>query len=137
MRQLNIYSAREVCPEALPSSQPAHAGSALLPPPPSLLVQRKFSPAMACSPQFPQPWRSRLSRGLLRTEGRGKGPGPGVMPWSLHSCQTSSPGLSEERQLSKWLSFGGRGAWRLAKMELLSWGGDPGLQRATYLSACY
>lgn len=86
MRQLSIYSAREVCPEAWPP-QPAPAGSTRQPPPCSLPGSWRVQPWMACSPPPPSPRGAACPR---EARGRGKGPGRGVMPWSLHSCWTSA-----------------------------------------------
>lgn len=94
------------------------------------LVHGEFSPAMACSPPPPALVEMPVQR-IAEARGEEEGSGCGVMPWSLHSYQTSSLGLSEERQLSKCLPFLGRGTWKLAKMELLGWGDDPELQRAS------
>lgn len=111
MWQRSIYSAREVCPEAWPP-QPAPADCSAAPTHfPSWFMESSALKWLAAP--HPQPWLSRLSRGLQRPEGQGKGLGRGVMPWSLHSCWTSSLGLPEERWLSRRLSFeeGVHGDW--------------------------
>lgn len=49
-----------------------------------------------------------------------KGPGPGVMPWSLLLDQQHGP-PGEQDGLRNWQSFGGKRVWGGAKMQLPGW----------------
>lgn len=56
-----------------------------------------------------------------------KGPGPGVMPWSLLLDQQHGP-PGEQDGLRNWQSLGGKRVWGGAKMELLGWVTGDGLE---------
>lgn len=131
MRQLNIYPAREVCPEAWPPS-PAPTGSAL-PSPLPFLVHGEFRPKMASSPPPPA-----LVEPPVQGIEEARRAGEGLWPWghalvSPLLLDQQAAGASPRRDSANDCLLGGRSGLRVTKMELLAQGDDPGRQRVMYL----
>ena len=108
MRQLSIYSAREVCPEAWPP-QPAPAGSALQPPPPSFLVHGEFSPEWLAAPHPPAPEELPVQG---RPEGGGRVPVVGSCP-GLSTLAGPVPGPPRGEATQHMIVFLGKGCMEI------------------------